>query len=211
MVKLDAKTGKMEWYYQQTPHDIYDWDFQDPPLLVNAGGRELAVGAGKSGIVVALDAKTGKPVWKRPVGTHNGHDDDGLLAMQGEYSKIKAGDALPGHPRRRDRADGHRRQDDLRPGRQPARSIVSHDGELSEGGGESTGELVAIDARHRRDRSGSRNSPRPAFGAPTVVNDLVFATTFEGTVHAFDTETGSEVWTATLPAGINTGVSSPAT
>ncbi len=68
MVKLDAKTGKMDWYYQQTPHDLYDWDFQDPPLLIEAGGKELAVGAGKSGIVVALDAKTGKPVWKRPVG-----------------------------------------------------------------------------------------------------------------------------------------------
>ena len=39
MVKLDAKTGKMQWYYQQTPHDIYDWDFQDPPILVSAGGR----------------------------------------------------------------------------------------------------------------------------------------------------------------------------
>ena len=30
-----------------------------------------------------LDAKTGKPVWKRPVGNHNGHDDDGLLRDAG--------------------------------------------------------------------------------------------------------------------------------
>jgi alcohol dehydrogenase (cytochrome c) len=65
MVKLDAATGKKQWHFQLTPHDIYDWDFQDPPLLISAGGKELAVGAGKSGIVVALDANTGKPVWKR--------------------------------------------------------------------------------------------------------------------------------------------------
>ena len=78
MVKLDAKTGKLQWFYQHTPHDIYDWDFQDPPLLLNVGGKELAIGAGKSGDVVALDANTGKPVWKRAVGTHNGHDDDNL-------------------------------------------------------------------------------------------------------------------------------------
>jgi len=39
MVKLDEKTGKMDWYYQQTPHNIYDWDFQNPPVLVDAGGR----------------------------------------------------------------------------------------------------------------------------------------------------------------------------
>ena len=42
-----------------------------------------------------VDAKTGKPVWKRPVGTHNGHDEDGLYAMRGEYSKIKTGRNLP--------------------------------------------------------------------------------------------------------------------
>ena len=73
------KTGKLDWYYQQTPHDLYDWDFQNPPILVKAGGKEVAIGAGKSGCVVAVDAKTGKPVWKRAVGKHNGHDDDGLL------------------------------------------------------------------------------------------------------------------------------------
>ena len=39
LVKLDATTGKLEWYYQQTPHDLYDHDLQDPPMLVGAGGR----------------------------------------------------------------------------------------------------------------------------------------------------------------------------
>ncbi|MCW2981813.1 MAG: hypothetical protein JWO14_3540, partial [Solirubrobacterales bacterium] len=34
LVKLDAKTGKVLWYYQQTPHNIYDWDFQDSPVMV---------------------------------------------------------------------------------------------------------------------------------------------------------------------------------
>ena len=24
LVKLNAKTGKLEWYYQATPHDVYD-------------------------------------------------------------------------------------------------------------------------------------------------------------------------------------------
>ncbi|HEX8751899.1 MAG TPA: PQQ-binding-like beta-propeller repeat protein, partial [Solirubrobacterales bacterium] len=96
MVKLNAKTGKLEWYYQLTPHDIYDWDFQDSPILVNSGGKELAIGAGKSGIVVAVDAETGKPVWKTPVGVHNGHDEDGLLAMKGQTSKLKDAEVFPG-------------------------------------------------------------------------------------------------------------------
>ena len=49
IVKLNAKTGKMDWYYQLTPHDIYDWDFQDPPILTKVGGRELAIGGGQVG------------------------------------------------------------------------------------------------------------------------------------------------------------------
>ncbi len=205
MIKMDAKTGKMNWYYQQTPHDIYDWDFQDPPLLLEAGGRELAVGAGKSGIVVALDAKTGKPVWKRPVGTHNGHDNDGLLAMRNEVSKIKEGVLYPGilggviAPMATDGTSIF-----VPVVNQPG-SISSTEG-LGESGGESKGELVAIDAA-----SGAiqweQEFSSPAYGAPTVVNDLVFATAFEGTVHAFEVDSGNEAWSASLPVGINTGVS----
>lgn len=204
MVKLDAKSGKMEWHYQQTPHDLYDWDFQNPPLLIDAGGRELAIGSGKSGIVVALDAATGKPVWKRPVGTHNGHDGDNLYAMRGEVSKIKAGEVFPGTlggviaPMATD-------------GKTVFVPVVNHPatvsakGALSEGGPMS-GELVAIDAATGAIRWQQELSSA-AFGAPTVVNDLVFATSFEGSVYAFDAKEGNEVWVGTLPASINTSVS----
>ena len=88
IVKLDAATGKLQWYYQQTPHDLYDWDLQDPPILANVGGRQVVLAAGKSGVVVALDAATGKPLWKRSVGIHNGHDHDDSYAMKHEYSKL---------------------------------------------------------------------------------------------------------------------------
>jgi outer membrane protein assembly factor BamB len=204
MVKLDAKSGKMEWHYQQTPHDLYDWDFQDPPLLIDAGGRELAVGAGKSGVVVALDAKTGKPVWKRPVGTHNGHDNDNLYAMKGETSKIKPGEVFPGT------LGGV-----IAPMATDGKTIfvpvvnhpltISNGGELGEGG-QLTGELVAIDAASGR-VEWNQEFGSALFGAPTVVNDLVFATAFEGSVYAFDKTSGNEVWVGSLPAGINTGVS----
>jgi outer membrane protein assembly factor BamB len=204
MVKLDAATGKMQWHYQLTPHDIYDWDFQDPPLLINAGGKELAVGAGKSGIVVALAAATGKPVWRRSVGTHNGHGNDSLYAMRREYSKIKPGEVFPGvlggviAPMATD-------------GKTIFVPIVNHsasitaNGELGEGS-EMTGELVAIDAASGKVKWNQEFSSA-AFGAPTVVNDVVFATSFEGSVYAFDTSSGGELWVETLPASINTSVS----
>src|ERR1044072_9393349 len=77
IVKMDAKTGKMDWYYQQTPHDIYDWDFQGRPILVKAGGRDLVIGTGKSGVAAALDREKGKLVWETPNRNHKGHERDG--------------------------------------------------------------------------------------------------------------------------------------
>lgn len=203
MVKLDEKTGKMHWYYQQTPHNIYDWDFQNSPVLVTVGGREMAIGSGKSGVVVALDAKSGKPIWKRPVGTHNGHDNDPIYAMKGEYSKIKTGEAFPGQlggviaPMATD-------------GKLLFVPVVNHSmtvvsgAELSESSAGS-GELVAIDLASGK-VAWKKSLPQPAYGAPTVVNDLVFETTFDGVIYALDAKSGGEVWQAALPAGINTGV-----
>jgi outer membrane protein assembly factor BamB len=201
IVKLDAKTGKLQWYYQQTPHDIYDWDFQNPPILTSDGGRELAIGSGKSGIVTAVDAKTGKPVWSTPVGKHNGHDKDGIYAMQKQYSKIKPGEVFPGTlggviaPMASD-------------GSTVFVPIVNHpltisaSGELGEGG-ELTGELVALDVKTGKVKWGVEFGAA-AFGAPVVVNDVVFFTTFDGVVHGLDTKTGDEVWSEKLPAGANT-------
>jgi outer membrane protein assembly factor BamB len=204
MVKLDAKSGKMQWHYQQTPHDLYDWDFQNSPILLKAGGKELAIGSGKSGIVVALDAATGKPVWKRPVGNHNGHDNDNLYAMRGETSKIKSGEVFPG-------LLGGVIAPMATNGKLIFVPVVNHSAtvsaqsQVSEGGGLS-GELVAIDAATGAIKW-KQEFGSAAFGAPTVVNDLVFATSFEGSVFAFEAESGNEAWVGTLPASINTGVS----
>jgi outer membrane protein assembly factor BamB len=204
MVKLDAKTGKLKWYYQLTPHDLYDWDFQDSPILVNSGGRELAIGAGKSGIVVAVDAETGKPVWKTPVGVHNGHDEDGLLAMKGQASKLKDGEVFPGTLGGVIAPLAANSTTVFAP-------IVNHPLEVTGNGTELTepqtmgGEVAAIDIKtgkivwHRK-YSGA------AYGAATAVNDMVFITTFEGAIHGLDAKTGGEVWQGALPAGSNAGV-----
>jgi outer membrane protein assembly factor BamB len=203
MVKLDAKTGKMSWYYQLTPHDVYDWDFQDPPILTSAGGRQVAIGAGKSGIVVAVDTETGKPVWKQPVGTHNGHDTDGVLAMNGETSKLKDGTVYPGTLGGVIAPMAANKTAVFVP-------VVNHPLTVKGGSeiGESaelSGELVALDIKTGK-VEWNQKYPTAAFGAPTAVNDMVFVATFDGTVHGLDAANGGEVWQASLPAGSNTGL-----
>ncbi len=84
--------------------------------------------------------------------------------------------------------------------------VVSKGVGLSQAGAESTGELVAIDIASGK-IVWNAEFESPAYGSPTAVNDLVFATSFDGIVHALDAKTGGEVWQGALPAGTNSGVS----
>jgi outer membrane protein assembly factor BamB len=205
MVKLNAKTGKMKWYYQLTPHALYDWDFQNPPILVNAGGRQLALGAGKSGVVVALDAETGKPVWKRAVGKHNGHDDDGLLAMRGETSKLKL--PMLVYPGSLGGVIAPMATD----GKSVFVPVINGPLEVltqteRQEPGPLNGEIVALDLKNGALKWKHEFPSAPPYGFTTVANDLIFATTADGNVQAFDTGSGRAIWQATLPAGTNAGV-----
>src|SRR6266404_3505981 len=35
IVALDLDTGKLKWHYQNTPHDVHDWDSMEMPVLVD--------------------------------------------------------------------------------------------------------------------------------------------------------------------------------
>lgn len=206
LVKLNAKTGKLEWYHQVTPHDIFDWDFQGPPILVKAGGKDLVVAAGKSGIVLAADPETGKVVWQKAVGKHTGHDEDGLLAMRHEESKIKRPDTIyPGN------LGGV-----IAPMSTDGKSVfvpivnspisMAANGATGEGaGGTTNGEIVALDVATGA-LEWKEELSSPAFGATTSVGDLVFATDAEGSINAFKASNGQVLWRETLPAGTNSGV-----
>ncbi len=201
LIKLDAKTGKMDWFHQVTPHDIYDWDFQGPPIVMDVGGKQVVVAAGKSGIVLSADRKTGEVLWQSAVGKHNGHEDDGLLAMRGgtpKTSSLVYPGALGGviAPMSTD-------------GSTIFVPVVNSPQELLSGSekqepGPTTGEIVALDAATGKVKW-KEELGTPAFGATTVVNDLVFVTTYDGTVSAF-TKSGQVVWREKLPAGSNSGV-----
>jgi glucose dehydrogenase len=203
LVKLDAKTGKLKWYYQLTPHDIYDWDLQDPPILAKVKGKPAVIEAGKGGIVIAVDRSSGKLLWKRPVGQHNGHDNDGKTAMKGQYSKLHQGvEVYPGvlggviAPMASD-------------GKTIYVPIVNNaavfSASSSQGGQSNTGEIAAIDINTGKIKW-DQVFQAPAYGATTVVNDIVFATTFDGQLFGLSAKTGDTVWNASMPANVNTGV-----
>jgi outer membrane protein assembly factor BamB len=206
LLKLNAATGKLQWYYQQTPHDLYDRDLQDPPILTEVNGTPAVVTAGKAGFVMALDRQTGKLLWKRSVGIHNGHDNDNLYAMKHEYSKLKLPETVyPGllggviAPLATNGSTvfvpivnfpiTYTSQTAKREGPPPANG----------------GELVALNIDTGA-VEWTHKFPSPAFGAATAVNELVFLPTFNGALYAFAANTGELVWQTQLPANTNTGV-----
>jgi alcohol dehydrogenase (cytochrome c) len=69
VVALEPGTGKLRWYYQFTPHDIHDWDAEEPPLLIDTDWhgepRKLLVEANRNGFFYVIDRTNGKMLLAR--------------------------------------------------------------------------------------------------------------------------------------------------
>lgn len=203
IVKLDEKTGEVQWHYQISPHGICN-GYLVSPVIAKVGGRKVVLGAGVSGILVAVDQGSGKLLWRRPVGVHNGHDNDGLLAMRGEYARLKMPmDVYPG-------TFGGVAAPFSVSGSLAFVPVVNGGTRMwtqtsFEDLGSPTGELVAVDID-----SGAiawkRKFPSPLIGPTTATNELVFANTLDGTLYAFEADKGSEVWKRRLPVNAEGGM-----
>lgn len=64
ILALDAKTGKLRWHYQFTPHNVWDYDAQAPSVLVDASWhgqpRKLLLHADRNGFFYVFDRITGE-------------------------------------------------------------------------------------------------------------------------------------------------------
>jgi PQQ-dependent dehydrogenase (methanol/ethanol family) len=78
IVALELATGKLRWHFQETHHDVWDYDSGNQPVLfdMQVGGRRVKAlaEASKNGYLYILDRETGKPVHQikeMPVPTEN--------------------------------------------------------------------------------------------------------------------------------------------
>ena len=84
VVALDADTGKLRWHYQFTPHDHYDYDSVQVPVLADLTWQGAPVKAmfwaNRNGNFYVLDRATGKFLLGKPfvrVNWMNGFDANG--------------------------------------------------------------------------------------------------------------------------------------
>jgi alcohol dehydrogenase (cytochrome c) len=70
LIALDLETGKLEWYYQQVHHDVWDYDSGNQPVLfdmdVDGQPVKALAQASKNGWLYILDRVTGEPVHPIP-------------------------------------------------------------------------------------------------------------------------------------------------
>jgi glucose dehydrogenase len=186
LLALSASSGDLRWYDQVTPHDVRDYDFTLPPLLSRIGGRDLVIGAGKAGRVIAWNRTTRSRVWTAVVGRHL-HDTGTLpskpvTVCPGLFGGVLTPMAIA-HSRvfvpvvnlcMQGSAVGYEPLGAIDPARR------------------GRGELTALDAATGR-RLWSRTLSSPDFGCATAAGDAVFTSTY----------TGHTLWTTQEPAGIN--------
>jgi glucose dehydrogenase len=67
IVALDAKSGKLKWYFQTVHHDNWDYDDSSAPILITVkhNGKEIPAVAqtDKDGLMYILNRETGKPIY----------------------------------------------------------------------------------------------------------------------------------------------------
>ena len=195
LLVLDARSGRLLWHDQVTPHDVRDYDFQATPILATVGDADLVFGAGKAGRVIAWDRATRQRRWTAVVGLHS--NDLGPLPQR--RVTVCPG-LLGGVETPMAYADGRLFVPvvDLcgwgsASERQQLTSLDPSRGK---------GRLVALDAATGR-TLWERRLPSPNFGCATVSNDVVFTSTFDGTVYGFAVADGELAWRTRMRAGVN--------
>jgi alcohol dehydrogenase (cytochrome c) len=104
VLAIDANTGKLKWYFQFTPHDVYDYDANETPVLTDANEngavRHLLLQANRNGFFYVLDRTNGKFLRATPflqkITWANGIDASGRPISSGREPSKEGTSICPG-------------------------------------------------------------------------------------------------------------------
>jgi alcohol dehydrogenase (cytochrome c) len=206
IVALDAGTGKLAWYHQEVPHDLWDYDAASPVVLLDStiDGKKvrIAAEAGKSGYLFMLDARTGKDVFPRLAFVKQNHTPPttkGTLECPGPLGGSQY-DPIAYSPRVNAayvsgidfcfilKVSNQKLQGESHFG--GTRSIPSD--------AKPTGTFDAVDMSTGKFLWRRKMSTPMGAGAAATASDLVFTVDQHGEVYAFDARTGKTRWKANL-------------
>jgi outer membrane protein assembly factor BamB len=213
VVKL-SPAGKLLWYYQLTPHDLYDWDLQNSPVLTTANGQQVVIDGGKAGILIELNAQTGKLIWKLPVGVHSGPQNAGLLT---ENATPTSRIPLPATFQLEPGVFGGVESPLATNGTtvfaavnnlavpMSVKGVTESSAAFEAAIAKATGEMIAV-SQDTGKVIWADHLPSSPYGAATVTNNVVFTTTYSGYLYAFNAATGAILLKTPLSSGSNAPV-----
>ncbi len=202
ILSLNYKDGKLNWFRQVVPHDLFDYDFQVSPILTTAiiSGKQqdIVIGAGKMGRVLAFNRERGDVLWTTLVGRH---ENDQLALLPEGTTRVYPG-PLGGveTPMAYSNGTVFVPYLDLYANWTPSTTVP---GDLvlqpfSDG----KGGIAAIEVNTGKILWDNPMSSINVGGA-TVVNDLVFTASYDGKIFAYRTSDGKEIWSYKASGGIN--------
>ena len=108
VLAIRPKTGKIEWFYQFTPNDVYDADGSNENVLtdlnVNGQMRKVIINGNKNGFLYVIDRTNGKLIAANPMTrvTWASHVDlqTGRPVLTDVFKRLKAGEMVEFYPQR---------------------------------------------------------------------------------------------------------------
>jgi alcohol dehydrogenase (cytochrome c) len=105
VLALDPDSGKLKWHFQFTPHDLFDYDAVETPVLIDAdyrgAARKLMVQANRNGFIYVLDRTTGKFLSATPfvekLNWAKGIDTEGRPVLTGIQPTTEGTRVCPGY------------------------------------------------------------------------------------------------------------------
>ncbi|HUE62872.1 MAG TPA: PQQ-binding-like beta-propeller repeat protein [Rhizomicrobium sp.] len=219
ILALHVKTGKLAWWYQEVPHDLWDYDASAPVMLFSAKdghGRSVpAAGeAGKVGNVFIVDRLTGKllhksePFVDQSTNMFTPPSREGTTLLPGV-----SGGSLWQPPAFSPRTGYFYvlganipmtfTAIDFKDSQPGGPWVGRHTGGvMKRADGPQSGTLTAIDVGSGK-IAWQYKSPQPMFGGVlATASDLVFAGEMNGDFSAFDARTGSKLWSHHFDKGV---------
>jgi PQQ-dependent dehydrogenase (methanol/ethanol family) len=210
LIALDVTTGKLKWYVQLVPHDVWDLDAVSPPVLFERNGRKLIGHAGKTGWYYVIDATSGTPVLR----SQNFVPQENMFAQptkQGVRMLPGANGGSEWSPTAYSPKTGMSYTLGLhQPMNYSTTSVPYSKGQLWLGsafraipGGAQWGTFTAINVDDGKIAWQRQVSDPMIGGALATAGDVVFVGEANGVFDAFDAANGDLLWQFNAGAGVN--------
>jgi alcohol dehydrogenase (cytochrome c) len=222
IVALDPDTGKLVWYFQTTPHDLFDWSGVSEPIIVDEiiDGRatKAVVQANRNGYVYVLDRTDGSFLSATPYTkvTWANLDATGKPVIKPEIASAKVRHVFPGNYGGTNwppKAYSPRTHMLYIPSIERGGTFYTQPSEYQKGqlymGGyhvsdatPARGSIEAMDIRTGK-IVWSFDTQGPNWGGLlATASGLVFGGAFDGNLRAFNDETGQVLWEYQTGTGV---------